>query len=55
MEVCNSCGGTQDIRSCRYCVIVAVCAKCILNHEVVCERVQKRKALGLGPTVRPRD
>lgn len=51
---CNSCG-TQEpaakVRTCSHCPTL-ICLRCRANHEVVCEDNQKKKAKGIGPTIR---
>jgi hypothetical protein len=50
-EPCNSCGAQQETDPCTYCS-TALCIRCKRNHEFVCEQAQRRKGLGLGPTIR---
>jgi len=48
---CNSCGRFEDIQPCPICSTL-ICNRCQTNHEMVCAEMQKKKKLGLGPTVR---
>ena len=47
---CQGCGAFEST-TCAHCPSV-LCARCKAGHEPVCEQIQKRKKLGLGPTVR---
>jgi len=51
MNVCNSCGSPYEVLKCSTCPTL-ICFRCRTNHESVCEFNQKKKSLGLGPTVR---
>ena len=50
--VCNSCGSPETTRLCEFCLKTPLCGHCYPNHAMVCEPMQKKKKLGLGPTVR---
>ena len=49
-DICNSCGSPKDVRPCSHCPTL-ICDRCRLNHDSVCEQMQKRKSRGEGPTV----
>ena len=51
MEPCNSCGSPKDPQKCQHCITM-LCARCRSFHEHVCEEMQRKKNLGLGPTIR---
>src|ERR1700676_2683790 len=48
---CDGCGGFDGIQECARC-FAPICTRCSYIHDQACERVQRKKALGLGPTVR---
>ena len=54
-DVCNSCGANGVVRICPYCGTTPICTSCRSNHEAVCQQVQRRRGLGLGPTIRKED
>ena len=52
MIACNSCGAINDtVSPCSHC-LTDICDRCRHRHESACAVNQKRKSLGLGPTVR---
>lgn len=48
---CNSCGSINRVLKCQHCPTL-LCARCKSHHEMTCAQNQKRRQLGLGPTVR---
>lgn len=53
-DACNSCGAnasTAGLGICQYCP-ETLCLRCRVAHELICKEMQRRKKLGLGPTVR---
>jgi hypothetical protein len=49
-EQCNTCGSFDDIQKCSFCPTM-ICLNCKMNHEPMCEVLQKAKQRGEGPTI----